>query len=86
METDDESRWWRDSLLNLCNRMERMSVDSSWAHRASGLRGSLLSALDQLEHQNSSISSVQRKHLQALLTRGYDLITLAAREIRGGNP
>ncbi len=30
----------------LLARLERVPVDSFWAHRASGLRGSLLAALD----------------------------------------
>ena len=45
----------RDTLADeklismLLNRLERISVDSIWAHRASGLRGSLLRELDQLQ-------------------------------------
>lgn len=33
----------------LIARLERLSADSVWAHRASGLRGSLLHAQQQLE-------------------------------------
>jgi hypothetical protein len=33
----------------LLNRLERISADSIWAHRASGIRGSLLRQLDQLQ-------------------------------------
>jgi hypothetical protein len=33
----------------LLDRLERISADSVWAHRASGLRGSLLRELDQLQ-------------------------------------
>ena len=30
-------------------RLERVSVDSYWAHRASGVRGGLLKALEKVE-------------------------------------
>lgn len=34
----------------LLDRLERISVDSHWAHRASGVRGSLLGMLETLEN------------------------------------
>jgi hypothetical protein len=34
----------------LLDRLERISVDSHWAHRASGVRGSLLGMLEKLEN------------------------------------
>jgi len=34
----------------LTDRLERISADSVWAHRASGLRGALLRTLDQLQN------------------------------------
>jgi hypothetical protein len=36
-------------LQMLLARLERVSVDSYWAHRASGVRGSLLRTLELLE-------------------------------------
>ena len=33
----------------LTERLERISADSVWAHRASGVRGALLRTLDQLQ-------------------------------------
>ncbi len=39
----------RGLLETLVSRLERVQVDSYWAHRASGVRGSLLSALDAEE-------------------------------------
>ncbi len=39
----------RGLLETLVSRLERVPVDSYWAHRASGVRGSLLSALDAEE-------------------------------------
>lgn len=40
----------RGLLETLVSRLERVPVDSYWAHRASGVRGSLLLALDAEEH------------------------------------
>jgi hypothetical protein len=37
-------------LRLLLDRLERISVDSHWAHRASGVRGSLLRMLEMLEN------------------------------------
>jgi hypothetical protein len=37
-------------LRLLLDRLERISVDSHWAHRASGVRGSLLKMLEQIEN------------------------------------
>jgi hypothetical protein len=34
----------------LIDRLEHLSADSTYAHRASGLRGSLLRALDQIKN------------------------------------
>ena len=39
-----------DKLIRLLlPRLERISVDSYWAHRASGVRGALTKILDQME-------------------------------------
>ena len=39
-----------DKLIRLLlPRLERISVDSYWAHRASGVRGALVKILDQME-------------------------------------
>lgn len=39
-----------DKLIRLLlPRLERISVDSYWAHRASGVRGALVKLLDQME-------------------------------------
>ena len=36
----------------LTERLERISADSVWAHRASGVRGALLRTLDQLQTEH----------------------------------
>lgn len=38
-----------ERLRQIITRLERLSVDSTWAHRAAGLRGSLLNALAEIE-------------------------------------
>lgn len=38
-----------ETLRQIISRLERLSVDSTWAHRAAGLRGSLLKALAEIE-------------------------------------
>ena len=54
----------------LLNRLERISVDSVWAHRASGLRGSLLGMLEQFEEgkppEPAEFKSVMRIVFQIL--------------------
>jgi len=53
MLTDQELQHAKLLIL----RLERLSVDSIWAHRASGLRGSLLRMVEENEtgvnHENS---------------------------------
>ena len=60
----------------LLARLERISVDSYWAHRASGIRGSLLRALEKLEEGQP----FQRSRLEALLAQGFDILEKAAIE------
>ena len=60
----------------LLARLERISVDSYWAHRASGLRGSLLRALEKLEAGRP----LQTSKLQTLIATGFDILEKAARE------
>lgn len=58
--------------------LERLSVDSYWAHQASGLRGALLRCLDEIERgSNKDINS----HLEELLRKGFDILERAAKEI-----
>jgi hypothetical protein len=70
----------------LVSRLERLSVDSYWAHRASGLRGSLLRSLDQIESiPEVNVRNGNRKeleHLDLLIKSGFEILENAAREIR----
>jgi hypothetical protein len=60
--------------------LERLSADSVWAHRASGLRGSLIKALELVE--TSQACPLDLAELDRLVQAGLDLLTKAAREIR----
>jgi len=64
-------------LTMLTARLERLSVDSIWARRASGLRGSLLKALAAAE----SASPLPDSHLDELIERSFDILRRSAREI-----
>ena len=56
-------------------RLERIPADSIWAHRASGLRGSLLAIVEQLEEQPLEDPEVKR-----LIAYGFQILENAARE------
>ena len=63
-------------ILLLLSRLERVSVDSYWAHRASGVRGALLRALDKLE----AGQAVEGSALRRLTERGFQILERAAQE------
>lgn len=68
----------RIELLGLLTRrLERLSVDSGWARRASGLRGSLIKALSAAEEGNSP----PPEQLDLLIERSFEILSRAAREI-----
>ena len=64
-------------LVNLLlMRLERVSVDSYWAHRASGVRGGLLRALEKIE----AGQSVDESELKRLMNKGFQILERAAQE------
>lgn len=70
----------------IVQRLERLSADSTWAHTASGHRGSLLKIIDRLE-QVRDLEQLARPDvdlLDLLIDKGFDLLSRAAREI--GDP
>ena len=69
-------------IKRLTDRLERLSADSTYAHRASGLRGSLLRAIGRIE-AGEPIDPVQQVQLEQLLQDGFEILELAAREIGG---
>lgn len=60
-------------------RLERLSVDSHFAHRASGLRRSLVRAADALADPACPDPGEAARRLEMLLARAYDILEQAAR-------
>ncbi len=71
-----QSRENTQMLQMILERLERVSVDSYWAHRASGLRGSLLRSLENLEAGRD----VNTADLQNALDQAFRILERAARE------
>jgi hypothetical protein len=67
-------------VKRLIDRLEHLSVDSTYAHRASGLRGSLLRYIGRIE-AGEHLASEDQSRLDELTTYGYEIIELAAKEI-----
>ena len=65
-----------DLLQLLLARLERISADSVWAHRASGVRGSLLKMVEKLERNRP----VKRSELKRLAEMGFYILEESARE------
>ncbi|HEX9089986.1 MAG TPA: hypothetical protein VF831_00775 [Anaerolineales bacterium] len=66
-------------IRRLVDRLERLSADSTYAHRASGLRGSLLLYLECIEAGDS----VNKIELDDLIEDGFEILKAAAEEIGG---
>ncbi len=60
----------------LLPRLERISVDSYWAHRASGVRGALTKILEQME----TGTPVDPSTLNLNLAVGFEILREAAEE------
>lgn len=72
----------------LVAKLERLSADSVWAHRASGLRGALLRNLADYEKRSSDDASagdeVNDQNLEQfdrLIVSAFDILEKAAKEI-----
>ena len=63
----------------LAARLERLSVDSFWAHRASGVRRSLIRALEDAQEQPAQPEVLAR--LETVMPRGYTIVENGAREM-----
>lgn len=84
----DEMEERLQAARQLARRLERLSADSLWARRASGLRGALLRSLEALEAQ-ARLAEPDPQEVGRLLPAleqdihwGYILLYRAAREIR----
>jgi len=64
-------------LRLLASRLERLSVDSRWARRASGLRGNMLKVLEQAD----AGKSVARDRMDLLTEAAFDILRRAAQDI-----
>jgi hypothetical protein len=74
----DKERSLKQTRL-LVLRLERLSADSIWAHRASGLRGSLLQILEKYEKDSAFIDP---EELNRLLNAGYYILDQAVKNPR----
>ena len=61
----------------LVERLARLSADSIWARRASGLRASLDKAVGQIE----SGKMVDEDHFKHLISLGFEMLEKAGKEI-----
>jgi hypothetical protein len=66
-----------DLLRLLIARLERLSADSHWARRASGLRGNLLKVLEEIE----AGGEVAPGRLNLLIESSFEILRRAAQEI-----
>jgi hypothetical protein len=64
----------------LTDRLEHLSADSTYAHRASGLRGSLLRYMERIE-AGDWMNRDDQAQLDQLMEYGFQILELAAREI-----
>jgi hypothetical protein len=66
-----------DLLRLLATRLERLSVDSHWARRASGLRGNIIKLIEQAD----TGEPISAKHLDLLTNTAFDILRQAAWDI-----
>jgi hypothetical protein len=64
-------------LRLLITRLERLSVDSHWARRASGLRGNIVKVLEEAD----SGKKVPTARLELLIEASFDILRRAAEDI-----
>jgi hypothetical protein len=64
-------------LRMMSARLERLSVDSHWARRASGLRGNMIKVLEEID----AGQQVETARLNPLIERAFEVLRHAAQEI-----
>lgn len=64
-------------LQLLADRLERLSADSLWARRASGLRGNILKVLEEY----NSHGEIETNRAAPLIQRSFEILKHAGREI-----
>lgn len=70
----------REIIQMLLSRLERISVDSYWAHRASGIRGALIRIAEQAE----AGQPIDKAELQRNVLAGFYILEISAKEKRPG--
>lgn len=76
----DKTETLLDQARLLADRLERLSADSQWARRASGLRGSLLRLIERLE-SHEPLERAETVEIDRLFEQGFAILSRAAREI-----
>jgi hypothetical protein len=76
-----------DLARQLIERLERLSVDSAWAHQASGVKGSLLRYLEMMDggdgnKRHTKIDPSEQEKLDQVIKLGFDILNEAAAEIK----
>jgi hypothetical protein len=66
----------RQLIQMLLTRLERISADSYWAHRASGIRGGLLRMLEEFENNRP----VPKSETKRLVEMGFSILENATLE------
>ena len=66
-----------DLLRLLAERLERLSADSLWARRASGLRGNIIKMLEEIDAGHD----VELSRIPPLIQRAHEILQRAAQEI-----
>jgi hypothetical protein len=74
MNLQEDHKQQRYQAELLIQRLARLSADSTWARRASGVRAAIDKALSNSDEQNF-------EYLGSLIESGFALIEKAAREI-----
>jgi hypothetical protein len=64
-------------IKRLVDRLERLSADSTYAHQASGLRGTLLRYMERFEAR----TEVNKDELNQAIEHGFEILQAAAKEI-----
>lgn len=63
-------------------RLEKLSADSPWSHRVSGIRASLAK---KISGDQPGPDQERRQEIKRLMTLGYQILERAAREISPGS-
>lgn len=80
----DDDTWLLSQARLLETRLEKLSADSLWARRSSGVRGNLLRELEAAGSIDiAELSAEQRRRLISLLRLGFDYLERGAREKLG---